>query len=167
MKVYVFNLKHEKSIYAFTATKEFAELFRSQRNMKLFNEQVITLDKYEFMIFSNKMSIYKLCKDYLDDGEHDIEIVATVQETYQLSESCDYIRHTISSIEKSIKIFPFKKKYLKPIIKVTESITTKGKDDHPTLNVNTFALFYHLFRNTFSEYESQDTMGFHIPVRNE
>lgn len=158
MKVYVFSLKSENEIYAYTAAKEYAELFRSQRNMKLFNEKVISLDKFEFMIFSNKMSVYQLCKDYLDDGEHDIEIVASVRETYQLSESCDYIRHNVSAIEKSIKDFPFKKKYLKPIIKLTQNITIKGKDEHPTLNVNTFTLFYYLFRNTFYEYDDEEIL---------
>lgn len=152
MKVFVFCLKSDNSVYAFTATEEFADMFRSQRNMALFKENTLTLDKYEFMIFANKMSKQKLCKDYLDDGEHDIEIMATVHETAQLSESCEYIQRTIECIQKDFSRSSIKKKYLKPIMKITQSIT-KRIDDHPTLNINTFSLFYYLFRNTFSEYD--------------
>lgn len=158
MKVYVFSLKNEKDIYAFTATKEYADIFRSQRNMKLFNERILSLDKYEFMIFSNKMSNYQLCKDYLEDDENDIEIIASVKETSELSEACENIRQISYLIENDFKIFPFKKKFLKPIIKITQNIT-KRKDNHPTLNVNTFSLFYYLFRNTFSEYDIQDSQN--------
>lgn len=156
MKIFVFSLKNETEIYTYTAAKEYAELFRYQRNMKLFNERTVKMDEYEFMIFANKMSNYQLVKDYLYDGENDIEIVASVKETSQLSESCEYIQFTIESIKKTVRMFPFKKKYLKPILKITQSITTKGIDDNPTLNVNTFVLFYHLFRNTFSEYKIDD-----------
>lgn len=156
MKVYVFCLKADSDVYAFTATKEFAELFRSQRNMDLFKESVLTLDKHEFMIFANKLSNNKLCKDYLDDGKNIIEIAATVREATQLSDSCEYIQDTVEFLKKDLSRTPFKKKYLKPIIKITESIT-KRIDNNPTLNVNTFSLFYYLFRNTFSEYELPDS----------
>ena len=152
MKVIIFSLKVEKTIYAFTINKEYAEIFRSQRNMNLFNESVISLDKFEFMLFNNKNAKYQLVKDYLEDGNNDIEIIATINETSQLSESCEYIRQTTEFIEREIDCFPLKKKYLKPIMKITQNIT-KRKDNHPTLNVNTFKLFYFLFRNTFSEYE--------------
>lgn len=156
MKVYVFSLKAEKGIYAFTINNEYADLFRSQRNMNVFDEKVISMDKHEYKAFSYQMQSHQLCKDYLDDGEHDIEIISTIQETTSLSESCEYITQTIEMLEKNVQIYPFKKKYLKIIIKLTQCIT-KRNDDHPTLNVNTFALFYHLFRNTFSEYELPDS----------
>ena len=152
MKVYAFRLKASKELYAFTATKDFADMFREQRNMSLFKEYILDLDKHEFMICASKLSNHKLCKDYLDDGDNIIEVVATINETTQLSESCEYIQDTVNFIMKDFNRFPFKKKYLKPIIKITQSIT-KRIDDTPTLNVNTFSLFYYLFRNTFSEYE--------------
>ena len=156
MKVFVFSLKAEKCMYAFTINEEYAEIFKKQRNMNLFNVNTITMNKYEFMIFSSRMSKFQLCKDYLDDGEQDIEIIATIKETSDLSEACEYIRKTYELISRNIELYNFNKKYLKPIIKITQSII-KSVDNHPTLNINTFKLFYNLFRNTFSEYESPDS----------
>ena len=151
MKVIIFSLKADKGIYAFTIDKEYAEIFRSQRNIDLFNETEISLNKYEYMVFNNKNSHFQLVKDYLDDGDTDIEIVATINETTRLSEYCEQIRQTSEFIERNIDGFMLKKKYLKAIMNVTQNIT-KRKDNHPTLNINTFKLFYYLFRNTFSEY---------------
>lgn len=156
MKVIIFSLKVEKCMYAFTINEEYANIFRNQRNMSLFNENSITMNKYEFMVFSSRMSRFQLCKDYLDDGENDIEIIASIKETSELSETCEYFRRTYETITKNIDSYNIKKKYLKPIIKLTQSII-KSIDNHPTLNINTFTLFYYLFRNTFSEYELPDS----------
>ena len=152
-KVTIFSLKTEKGVYAYSTVKEYIKMFKMQRNMQLFNVKTIEMSKYEFMSFSNNNKSEMLCKDYLYDGKTDIEVVATVYETSSLSEACTYIYNTACSIEDSIPYYGLKDKYLNAILALTEVITqrTKSNNGALTLNVNTFKLFYHLFRKTFSE----------------
>lgn len=152
MKVFMFYIKGEKSPYAYTIDKEYAELFQLQRNMNAMYLKKIHMEKYEFMIFMNNNRDIQLIKDYLFDGENDIEIISTINESSTLSESCDYIMNTSYALEKSLTKLPLKKKYLKTITTLTRELTRCDKNT-PTLLVNTFTLFYHLFRNTFSDIE--------------
>ncbi len=149
-KVFMFYKKGEKSPYAYTINTEYYNLFKSQRNMSLIFTKEIHMDKYEFMIFTNKNKSLQLIEDYLYDGENDITIIATVEESAKLSESCEYIFSTADTIERSLKNVPLKKKYLNSILSITQELKRRNKKT-PTLCVNTFTLFYYLFRDTFSE----------------
>lgn len=153
MKVYIFKLKNESNIYAYSINKEYVDIFISQRNMKLFKYQIIDLDKYDFMIFSNKMNNQKLLKDFLYDGENDIEIVATTEESSKLSDSCQYIQDICDFVKHHIHEYNLKNKYLKSILKITDKIILEEENKPVMLNINTFKLFYYLFRNTFSKYD--------------
>lgn len=154
-KVTIFKLKGSKEIYAFSINKEYIKIFKEQRNMKLFDIINIELDKYELMVFFNKNKSCQLSKDYLNDGETDIEIVSTVHESDSLSESCDFIYNMALNIEEELDEYPLKKKYLNLIKELTETITLCSEKELTSLNINTFKLFYHLFRNTFSEYADE------------
>ena len=57
---------------------------------------------------------------------------------------------TAVEIEKSCYSYPLKSKYLNIITNLT-SIITQPDVRTKTLNIDTFKLFYHLFRNTFSK----------------
>ena len=61
----------------------------------------------------------------------------------------DYINNEIEAIVKELKQYPLKDKYLKVINDLTKSLTKKDSDRF--LNIDTFRLFYHLFKNTFYE----------------
>ena len=135
-KVFMIYKKGEKSPYAYTINTEYYKLFKSQRNMSL--------------IFTNKNKSLQLIEDYLYDGKNDITIIATVEESAKLSESCEYIFSTADTIERSLKNVPLKKKYLNSILSITQELKRRNKKT-PTLCVDTFTLFYYLFRDTFSE----------------
>ena len=152
-KVYLFFLKDEKELYAYTIVKEYRDIFRNQRNMKLFKESSLKMDKYELSVFENKNYKKKIYQDFLYDGKTDIVIYATTEESNSLSESCMYITNIMNSVKDEVAKYCIKEKYLKSILKLTEKIILKDNDkDKGIINVNTFKLFYHLFRNTFSEY---------------
>lgn len=149
--IYIYILKEDvkSGVYGYTVLKEYAKLFESQRNMKLFIRKREKIDKYQLMMFMNNKKVKQICKDYLFDGKQDIEIMATIEESEKLSESCYYINNEIEAIVKELKQYPLKDKYLKVINELTKSLTKKDSDRF--LNIDTFRLFYHLFKNTFYE----------------
>lgn len=160
MKVYMVYIKGNKSPYAYTINKDYINLFIEQRGQDMIYVKPIEMNKYEFMVFSNQNRGLQLGKDYLDDGEHTIEIIASVDESSQLSESCDYIQNTVLTLETSFKKLPLKKKYLNSITKITSEISRRD-NNNPTLRVDTISLFYHLFKNTFTEvneYDEKETL---------
>lgn len=160
IKVYIYILKKEdpnKEIYGYTVSKEIAKQFENQRNMKLFYRIVKRMDKYELMIFMNDNKSKQLCKDNLYDGERDYQIIATIDESSSLSESCDSIFSTIIFINDALIDYKLKDKYLKAINEITDFLNNKR---YEYSNINTFKLFYHLFRETFYEdiNESDDSL---------
>lgn len=153
MKFYLFFLKKKpKELYAFTMDKSIKENFEFQRNMDLFLVEKVELDKYLGMVFMNKNKDKMIHKDILNDGEQDYEIYATVFESTSLSESCEYINSTCQSIRDIIHQYSVKKKYLKSILFLTDVIKIENKV--PTLKINTFKLFYEIFKETFFETEN-------------
>lgn len=152
MNVTVFSLKNEKGVYAASINKKYIELFKLQRNMSLFNIRNIKMNKYEYkaFMFNNKSNMLVL--DYLYDTKTktNIEMVTTVHESDELSESCNNIHSIAETLEKSIYQYSLKPKYLNIITTLTSFITELDVNGN-ILNIDTFKLFYHLFRNTFSE----------------
>ena len=119
--------------------------------MDLFLLEKVELDKHVGMVFMNKNKDKMIHKDILNDGEQDYEIYATVFESTSLSESCEYINSTCQSIRDIIHQYSVKKKYLKSILFLTDVIKIENKV--PTLKINTFKLFYEIFKETFFETE--------------
>ena len=152
MTVTIFSLKDEKGVYAYSINKEYIDLFKIQRNMDLFYIKKVKMSKHEFMIFSNKNRNQLMIRDYLFDGESEcnIEMITTVYESDALTESCTQIHSLATHIENSIFTYPLKDKYLNIITKLTSTITDVDEHDN-VLNIDTFKLFYHLFRKTFSK----------------
>jgi hypothetical protein len=149
-KVYMFYKRKETSPYAYTINQSYAELFQVQRNMDVMFMKKIEMNKYEFMIFANTNKNIQLIEDWLFDGENDISIISTIEESSILSEKAYYVLSKAKEIEKSLSAIPFKKKYLNSIFQITQEIIGTS-NNNPTLRVDTFTLFYYLFRDTFSE----------------
>lgn len=149
-KVFMFYKRSETSPYAYTINQEYAKLFQMQRNMDVMFMKKIEMNKYEFMIFANKNPSMQLIEDWLYDGENDIKIISSIDESSKLSEMAYYVLSKAESLQDSLSKFPFRKRYLKSIFQITQEIIGTSKDN-PTLRVDTFTLFYYLFRDTFSE----------------
>ena len=155
--VYLFYKRNEKEPYAYTIDKKKKKKFQYQRNMKCFYLKKVHMEKYEFMIFSNKNSSLQIIKDYLYDGDFDYEIYCSINESSRLSESCDYIYSTAQNLDDyfhNLKI-PIKSKYLNPILKITNELIS-GDKRRNVMNINTLHLFYHLFKDTFGEVVEND-----------
>lgn len=156
MKVRIYYFKGEKEPYAFTINKDFAKKFEEQRCMNQFRKVVHEMDKYEFMALSNNHKSHMLSLDYLNDGEMDYEIICTRAESMALDESCDYIETNYSMLYMQLVSIPWKEKYLNVINELTPSIIVNNAQKIPTLNINTFKLFYHLFGKTFHKDDEQE-----------
>ena len=156
MKVYLFYLKEDpRELYAFTLDKEYKNRFMSERNMNLFYMKKEHMEKNICMVFMNKNKSKQIVRDVLNDGKTDYEILCTVEESTKLSESCEYIEFTCGAIKELIHNYSLKKKYLKSILALTDVI--KNQNTNPTLQINTFKLFYELFKNTFYEKKDNET----------
>lgn len=149
MKVYLYRICYDNSIYAFTMNKDYADMFEEQRSMDVFHKEKIHLDDYEWMIFSNTYKSFMIIKDILYDGDNNYEIACTSEESDKLSSSCEHIEDICTMIKNSYMEYL---EDLKSIINLTQ-IITKQKNSLPQLNINTFKLFYHLFKFTFQNTE--------------
>lgn len=157
--VYVFYLKTEmeehSSVppYAYTIEKSYYKLFKEQRNMDTMYLKKMKMDEIEFSVFMSKYKYQMLIQDYLSDGEIDIEMIITYDESAVLNSSIDYITDTIISLNQNLLKVPFRKKYLDSISAITNNLI-RHDQNNPTLRVDTLHLFYYLFRSTFSNEDS-------------
>jgi hypothetical protein len=150
MKIYLFYLKEDpRELYAFTLDKEYRDRFMNERNMDLFYMKKERIEKNICMVFMSKNKSKQIIKDVLNDGEKDYVIMCTMEESVKLSESCEYIENTCIAVRDLIHNYSLKKKYLKSIIALTDVI--KNQNSNPTLQINSFKLFYELFKHTFYE----------------
>lgn len=162
-KVYMYILKRDNSLYAFTINKDYAKKFEEVRNMKQFVKRKEKMDEYELMAFQGNHTYAMLQKDYLSDGKTDYEMIVTSYESTTLDECCTYINSIIDMVRTRFHRYPLKSKYLKLIDEITSKITVNQDGTVPTfevLNIDTFRLFYNLFPFTFYKQEEEETNTF-------
>ena len=152
MKIDLFYLKSERSLYAYTAYKEYADAFYTQRNPNLFIHKRKKMDDDTFSFFMSENRILMLCKIPLTDGANDYTIIATSKEDSILSDACTTLDNELDALYFSLTSLPFKEKYLELIEHLTSKVTKRnvGMEIELDLNVDTFALFMYLFKNTFA-----------------
>lgn len=153
-KVDFFYLLSEQRLYAYTANKEYAKLFVEQRNMKLFKRVSKKIEKYEWMLFQSENHNMQLIPLPLYDGCNDIEIIGTAEEDDILSDASESIDSNLEYYRRMyVNQSIFNDKYLKVIDDVTNVVMTnetESGDINLTLMVDTFSLFYYLFKKTFT-----------------
>lgn len=158
MKIYLFYIKSENNtLYAFTDNKEYAISFSEQRNMKLFKFKTMSVDRNYFVSFKNKFWDNYMIPIELEDDDRSYIITGTNNEEIILNDSVEklgddmvYLRSYFSSFE------GLNKKVLKLIDSLTDisiknyKIYGEGSNKYDLeMQINTFSLFYYLFRNTF------------------
>jgi hypothetical protein len=151
LKVYVIYLKEKKELYALTDDKKLFEKFLEQRNRKLFIAKKVNMSKEEFRSYKTSHSVLFLTNDILSSKGKDISIVTTRSESVELSDECDEIVNEAMYIMKDIVNHNIKKKYMKAIIKICQSVV---KDS--TIDINTLDLFMHINKSTFLKEVSDD-----------
>ena len=151
-KAYLIYLKDTKELYAITDDKTKFESFISQREKRLFHVKKIKMKDSEFdnLVFKNKKLL--LTDSYLDDGETRIKIVDTIDEEDILSMVSEVIYSRITRIQKELELVHLDEHHLKIISDATSII--RGN----YIEIDTFALFFYLFKYTFIDVSKIDTV---------
>lgn len=151
IKVYLLYLKDNMELYAITDKPEYYRKFIDQRNKKLFKVKKVEMDRDKYSSFIHKNNKYKMCESCLYDGEKDINIIDTIYEEDSLDFITDMIVKRLKRIRENL-CEVLNDKYLKVIIDATTVITRN--DDY--IQINTFELFYYLFKYTFINVSKAD-----------
>lgn len=148
MTVYLFFISYDNSLYAYTIDKEYRDKFKEQRNMDIFTIEKMDIYENEIPIFLSIYQKKQIIKDFLYDGNQDMEIMCTIDESDVLSSYCEYISTLCESIKNQLPHMNLKDKWLELISSVTDDLTS-GK----SLQINTFKVFYEKFKFTFIKEE--------------
>ena len=149
-------LKETKEFYAWCESKKDLKRFYAERGKDNFIQRKIDLSEMGLQIFYNHMHDLRLRESPLYDGKEWIYILATEKEEDLLSETQDQIESSMYDIRDfyehnqlifSDEVIDFMKNATKV---VSQTVDDNGyKVDH-ILEINTFRLFYHLMKQTFS-----------------
>lgn len=158
--VYLIYLKSKNCLYAFTLEKKDLNSFLKERNKKVFHVEKRKMDQTALSLFMNKYYTLHLIDIPLFDGYEYITILGTAKEDNAVSDAADYLYNQFIYCENISKHFPFRKKYLKLIEDLTNVVTkiqvSNSEMIDPYLEIDTFRIFYHLFRDTFEEIADEE-----------
>lgn len=161
IKVYLFYLRNDKELYAYTIDKEYKERFLLQRNKDCFHVKKIKMDKIEFSTFSYKYNNRKLMDIPLSTSITEYTmILATAYEDDLLTEIGNQIDHKMEELYKELILQSnIKKKYsesLEYLLKTTLFIKQKDGTKDYISTINLLFLFSQLFKNTFVKQDKND-----------
>lgn len=155
MKIYLLYLLPKNTLYAITDNKEFMERFISERNSKLFKTITKKCNKEDGIKLLNDYAKYILNIIPLEDSNGDYHIIGTIEEDDIINRVCEQMAETCTQLKYHfMKNVPFNDEYKE----VLNALTTISKDIdcHPIIQIDSIKLFYHLFKNTFTECENID-----------
>ena len=157
MIVYMCYLKETGSLYGFTLDRRLKNYFRSQRNKDLFQFREMSMGKKFYYSFEKENYQKKMCTIHLTDGEDQYHLAGTNQEDNDLSLVCEKIYDKFLSIKIAL-VDKLNTEYLEFITTLTNIVKTDLRSGDKTLEINTFKLFYYLFKFTFfqEDYKSLD-----------
>ena len=149
MKFYLFYLKHDRQLYAFTTVKAYAETFLEQRNPDCFKVKTVKLsgENEKIFMFRNK---FKMLYSYpyqtgIGPGNY-VELIATAEEDNNIDNKISEIENDISNIDEILRKYPIKEKYMKSLQNLTDIYDTAGN-----ILLDVFSLFVDINRDTFIE----------------
>lgn len=148
MKLYLLYMKNQ--LYGITDNKDYVTQFLSQRKSNIFTVVTEKMDKEECIKYIQDNSSLKLIEILLEDENSSYTIIGTVKEEDEINCTCEKFSDTCNSFKLHfLPNFPFKKK----IKSFLEDLTTisKMENNHPIIQINSVKLFYHLFKETFTE----------------
>jgi hypothetical protein len=150
MKAYLFYLKKTEELYAWTLDKDTKNDFLAERNPKCFIEKTISDDSFIIREFMYKNYELMIQRDYLYDGKVTISVLCTIYESNAISESCEAMTRDVMEIinKNNVNAYNLKDKYRKVISDACDIFRYEKDSSTPTLNVDTYAIFYYLFKNT-------------------
>lgn len=151
MKFYLFYLKYDKSLYAFTTIKEYAEKFLEERNPKCFKMKTVKLkgEKEKIFMYNNKLLLLHDYPFQTGIGPSDyVELMSTAKEDDKLTQEIENMQSTIEEIDRLLKECPLKQEYSTIINRMTSIYDNTGH-----ILIDAFSLFIDIHRDTFIERE--------------
>jgi hypothetical protein len=145
-KLYVYFLKRDNSLYAWTYDKITCSNFESQRCMDVFNKSIIKADDDNISIIAGLNSNRQITHDVLFDGNDDIIIYCTIKESDLLSLKIDELYSLLSNMNLLSDKYPLQEKYCDLIFKITNIIN----DGPGKYALDTYRIFYDMNRYTLT-----------------
>lgn len=142
--VFIYYLKKDKSLYAFTIEPLIKNEFELERSMKLYTKKKIKMSEPEYEMFSYRNRGNMLFCNTLSDGENDISFATTSYENCDLEKECRDIDDNISKIYLELLKFPLNAKTKKLISSLTEYYGDGVSES--IYHFDTFKIFFKLFR---------------------
>lgn len=157
-EVRVYCYFYENELYAWTTDKKIKKQFERERGVGKFQyKKIILCDDY-YRIFINKNHQTMMIEIPLYDGESWLSIMSTSYESTVLDESQSLIYDEMNAIlnwylqEEHSKYY--KSRVIDTITNATLITRLSELNDRDQadeiIEINTFALFYYLFNNTFT-----------------
>lgn len=146
MKIYLFYLKKDKSLYAYTSSKAYRDEFLSQRNPNCFTLKEVKLKGEEENIFVYTYKLKQLAYYPYQTGlgkDDYVSIMATAEEEVKIDSEIKHIEDDYDFVRSVMSKTKLKSKYVKSI----KNITKIYSNDRITIDV--FSLFVDLFKDTF------------------
>ena len=154
-KIYLFFLKTAGTMYAWTDEKKFKRQFLEERNKDAFIVKKIKFDDVSYTVFRHNNYLSQLIENYLFDGDQYITLLSTGYENDALDESQSVISDTFELIKDAYEHRKnyFHQRILNLIFDATNIVSCNRNElgivTEATLEINTFKLFYDLFKDTF------------------
>jgi uncharacterized protein YqgQ len=156
-KVYEFILKSKKEPYAYTIEKKLRDDFISQRNPNLFLMKTVKMNKYEYMAFISQNQKQMLIEIPLSTSLKDyVYIVATYKEEDELSYEMEKMENELADIYRHLVLQSNIKTKYKDSVNYLTCTFILNEDLDSLSRVNSFAVFYKLFKDTFQKPNQED-----------
>lgn len=153
--VHMFYLKATNDLYAFTLNKKYAKRFLQERNASLFRYRKEEMEEIMEKLFLNEYKACMLFEAPFTEGDDVFNLLITPDENAKLDESICNIIDDLDALKRHFqKNVHIKEKWKKTILRLTDTYKYQDSEDgtsEAVSMVNTFSVFYYLFKNTFSE----------------
>ena len=151
MKFYLFFLKYDRSLYAFTTVKEYAEKFLNERNPNCFKvkEKKLKGEAEKIFMYTNKLLQLNKYPYQTGVGSNEyVELIATGKEDDKITYEVEAMENMVGEIDQILRQWPLKKKYEEVIDRMTQIHDNSGH-----ITIDTLSLFVDVHKDTFIERE--------------
>ena len=154
IKIYCYY--YENRLYAWTTDKKLKKQFELERGLEKFTYKKVELIDEYYRVFANKHNSSMIIAIPLYDGNRWILVLSNAYESDILDSSQSQIYDDILTIRSCYK--QYRQYYKESVVKTMNAATqiTNHYENKQTnlmdeiLEINTFALFYYLFKDTFT-----------------
>lgn len=147
MKLYIFYLRSDNSLYAITDRKDYMKRFKKERNQKHYYFKKVELDDIEYRAVLAKHQSSILFDNVLNDEDYnDLSFLTTYYENSVLESYLYKLEEEIHDILRSLEEYDIKDKYKDMFYNILLYYKTeKNPNCSVTYTLNIFRIFINLF----------------------